>query len=247
MLEIIGLSAFYGKKQVIFDINTSIEGGRFTAVIGRNGSGKSTFLSCLSSSIRCSGSILLDGKAISNFKKRDLAKKISYLPQNLPATPFTVRESVGFGREPYTDLSGKFTDDDKSAVANAIEKCGIMHLSDKKMNEISGGERQTAYLAMMLAQDADIMLLDEPTTYMDAPNAREFLNILSEERARGKTVVAVMHDLTQAVRYADNVILIDGGKLIFAGTRSEAVESNVIEKIMGVNSYKLDDGSFVFI
>ena len=110
MLEIIGLCAAYGKKQVLFDINTSLGRGKFTAIIGRNGSGKSTLLSCLASSIRYSGKILLDGRAVSEFKKRDLAKRISYLPQNLPSTQFTVRESAAFGREPYTDLSGKLTD-----------------------------------------------------------------------------------------------------------------------------------------
>jgi len=247
MLKIDNLSTSYGKIKVLFDINTVIEDGKFTAIIGRNGSGKSTFLSCLASLIRYSGKILLDGRCISEFKKRDLAKKISFLPQSLPSTSFTVRETVAFGREPYTDLSGKLTDKDKIAISEAIAKCGISHLSEKRMNEISGGERQTAYLAMMLAQDADILLLDEPTTYMDAPNAREFMKILTEERDQGKSVVAVMHDLGQAVRHADNVILIDSGKIVFAGTRDKAIESNVIEKTMGVEAHRLNDGSVVFV
>ena len=154
MLEIKDLSASYGKRKVLSDINAVIERGKFTAIIGRNGSGKSTFLSALASSMRYSGSILLDGKSLSDFKKRDLAKKISYLPQNLPITPFTVRETAAFGREPYTDLSGKLNDGDKMIVESALEKCGLLHLSEKRMNEISGGERQMAYLAMMIAQDA---------------------------------------------------------------------------------------------
>ena len=247
MLEIKDLCASYGKKKVLFDINTVIEDGKFTAVIGRNGSGKSTFLSCIASSCKYSGSILLDERAMSEYKKRDLAKKISYLPQNLPITPFTVRETAAFGREPYLDLSGKLNDEDIMIVTNALKKCGISHLSEKRMNEISGGERQMAYLAMMMAQDADIMLLDEPTTYMDAPNAREFMNILTSERDRGKTVVAVMHDLTGAVKYADNVILIDGGRLIFAGTKEECLAKKVIENIMKVESHMIADGRKVFI
>ena len=247
MLEIRDLSASYGKRKVLSDINAVIERGKFTAIIGRNGSGKSTFLSSLASSMRYSGSILLDGKALSDFKKRDLAKKISYLPQNLPITPFTVRETVAFGREPYTDLSGKLNDGDEMIVGSALEKCGLLHLSEKRMNEISGGERQMAYLAMMIAQDAELMLLDEPTTYMDAPNARGFMKILSEERESGKTVAAVMHDLTGAVKYADNIILIDCGKLIFAGTREDVLSSKLIESTMGVESCRLDNGSVVFI
>ncbi|MBO5702181.1 MAG: ABC transporter ATP-binding protein [Clostridia bacterium] len=247
MLEIIGLSAAYGKKQVLFDINTVIEDGKFIAIIGRNGSGKSTFLSCLASIGRYSGKILLDGQGISELKKRDLAKKISFLPQTLPVTPFTVRETAAFGREPYTDLSGKLTDEDKKAVADALEKCGISNLSEKRMNEISGGERQMAYLAMMLAQDADVLLLDEPTTYMDAPNAREFMKILTEERNRGKSVVAVMHDLTQAVKYADYILLIEEGKAVFFGTKEECLAEKAIESVMCVESHIIEDGKIVFI
>lgn len=247
MLKIENLSASYGKKQVLFDVNAEIEAGRITAIIGRNGSGKSTLLSSIASQKSYSGRILLDGCDISGLKKRDLAKKISCLPQNLPVTPFTVYETVAFGREPYLDLSGRLTDEDKEAVSGAIERCGIVHLAEKRVNEISGGERQTAYLAMMLAQNAEIMLFDEPTTYMDAPNAREFMKILTAERDRGKAVVAVMHDLGQAVRYADNVILIDLGKIVFSGKTDDAISSKEIEKIMGVEAHKLDDGSFVFV
>ena len=247
MLEIKDLCASYGKKNVLFDINTVIEDGKFTAVIGRNGSGKSTFLSCIASSCKYSGSILLDGKSVSDFGKRDLAKRISYLPQTLPVTPFTVYETAAFGREPYTDLSGKLKDNDKKAVKDALDRCSLCSLAEKRMDQVSGGERQMAYLAMMMAQDADIMLLDEPTTYMDAPNAREFMNILTSERDRGKAVVAVMHDLTGAVKYADNVILIDGGRLIFAGTRDDVLSSGIIESTMGVESCRLDNDSVVFI
>ena len=104
-----------------------------------------------------------------------------------------------------------------------------------------------AYLAMTLAQDADILLLDEPTTYMDAPHARKFLDILKNAQGGGKTVAAVMHDLTQAVKYADNIILIDAGRIIFAGTRKECIESGEIERVMGVEKHSLDDGAVVFI
>ena len=158
-----------------------------------------------------------------------------------------MRETVAFGREPYTDLTGKPTKNDVEIIEKSIEKSGISHLTEKRMNEISGGERQTAYLSMMLAQDADILLLDEPTTYMDAPNAREFMRILSSERDRGKAVVAVMHDLTGAVEYADNVILIDGGRLVFAGTKEECLAKKVIENIMKVESHMIVDGRTVFI
>lgn len=245
MLKFDNISVFYGKKQVLFDISASIERGKFTAIIGRNGSGKSTLLSALTLQTAYSGKILLDGRDISSIDRRERAKMISFLPQNLPVTQFTVGETVAFGREPH--ISFKLTDADLGIVEKSLEKCGISHLRDKKLTEISGGERQMAYLSMMLAQDADLMLLDEPTTYMDAPNAREFLKILSEERDRGKSVVAVMHDLTSAAKYADDILLIDGGKVLFKGTKEKCLEEKAIENVMEVESHKLDDGRVVFI
>ena len=245
MLKIENLSAFYGKKQVIFDLSFELERGKFTAILGRNGSGKSSLLSCIASQKRYSGKILLDEREISEIMPRERAKMLSYLPQNLPLTQFTVLETVAFGREPY--ISFKLTDTDNEIIEKSIERCGISHLRNKKLTEISGGERQMAYLAMALAQDADVIMLDEPTTYMDAPNAREFLSTLKSAQSEGKTVVAVMHDLTAAVKYADNIILIDEGRIIFAGTRKECIESGEIERVMGVEKHSLDDGNVIFI
>ena len=245
MLEIIDLNASYGKKQVLFNINALIEKGKFTAVIGRNGSGKSSLLACLASIKSFSGRILLEKRDISELSSRERAKKLSYLPQSLPATQFTVFETVAFGREPYTSF--KLTEADVEIIKRAIEKCGISSLKGKRIGEISGGERQMAYLSMMLAQNADIMLLDEPTTYMDAPNAREFMRILCDERDRGRTVIAVMHDLTQALKNADSIILLDGGRIVFAGSKEDCLRKGVIEEVMHVEAHKLNDGSTVFI
>ena len=245
MLKIEDLSAFYGKKQVLFDLSFELERGKFTAILGKNGSGKSSLLSCLASQKRYSGKILLGEREISEIPPRERAKIISCLPQNLPLTQFSVRETVAFGREPY--ISFKLTDSDNEIVEKSIEKCGISHLKDKALTEISGGERQMAYLAMTLAQDADILLLDEPTTYMDAPNAREFLSTLKQAQSEGKTVAAVMHDLTAAVKYADDILLIDGGKVVFLGTREKCIESGAIERVMGVEKHSLDDETVVFI
>jgi len=245
MLKIEDLSAFYGKKQVLFDLTFELERGKFTAILGKNGSGKSSLLSCLASQKRYSGKILLGEREISQIPPRERAKIISCLPQNLPLTQFSVRETVAFGREPY--ISFKLTDSDNEIVEKSIEKCGISHLKDKVLTEISGGERQMAYLAMTLAQDADILLLDEPTTYMDAPNAREFLSTLKQAQSEGKTVAAVMHDLTAAVKYADNIILIDAGRIIFAGSREECIKSGEIERVMGVEKYCIGNKNIVFV
>ena len=245
MIKIENLSAFYGKKQVLFDLSFELERGKFTAILGRNGSGKSSLLSCIASQKRYSGKILLGECEISEIPPRERAKMLSYLPQNLPLTQFTVLETVAFGREPYTSF--KLSEADIEIIEKSIERCGISHLRNKKLTDISGGERQMAYLAMALAQDADVIMLDEPTTYMDAPNAREFLSTLKSAQSEGKTVVAVMHDLTAAVKYADNIILIDSGRIIFAGNREECIESGEIEGVMGVEKHSLDDGNVVFI
>ena len=245
MLKIENLSAFYGKKQVLFDLTFELERGKFTAIIGANGSGKSTLLSALTSQITYSGKILLGERDISEIPIRERAKMLSYLPQNLPPTQFSVRETVAFGREPY--ISFKLTDSDNEIIEKSIEKCGISHLKDKVLTEISGGERQMAYLAMTLAQDADVLLLDEPTTYMDAPHARKFLDILKNAQSDGKTVAAVMHDLTAAAKYADNVILIDAGRIVFAGTRDDCIESGSIERVMGVEKYCIGNKNIVFV
>ena len=245
MLKIEKLSAAYGKKQVIFDLSAEFGKGRFTAILGRNGSGKSSLLSCIGGIKDFSGRILLGDRDISSIPSRERAKMLSYLPQGLPVTQFTVREIVAFGREPY--ISFKLTEADGKIIDRAIEKCGISHLRNKKLTEISGGERQMAYLAMTLAQDADILLLDEPTTYMDAPHARKFLDILKNAQGGGKTVAAVMHDLTQAVKYADDILLIDEGRLIFAGSKEECLKNKAIERVMCVESHTLDDGTVIFI
>ncbi len=245
MLKIENLSASYGKKQVIFGLSAEFGKGRFTAILGRNGSGKSSLLSCIGGIKSCSGKILLGERDISGIPSREKAKMLSYLPQNLPVTQFTVLETVAFGREPYTSL--RLSESDIEIIEKSIEKCGISHLKNKKISEISGGERQMAYLAMTLAQDADVILLDEPTTYMDAPHARKFLDILKEAQKDGKTVAAVMHDLTGAVKYADDIILIDDGKLVFAGTKEKCLEEKAIEKVMCVEAHELEDGRVVFV
>ncbi len=245
MLKIEKLSAFYGKKQVIFELSAEFKSGRFTAILGRNGSGKSSLLSCIGGVKDYSGRILLENREISSIPIRERAKMLSFLPQSLPVTQFTVRETVAFGREPH--ISFKLSKSDREIIDSAIEKCGISHLKDKKLTEISGGERQMAYLAMTLAQDAEVILLDEPTTYMDAPHARRFLDILKESVNEGKSVVAVMHDLTQAVKYADDILLIDGGRRVFKGTKEKCIEECAIERIMGVEKHSLDDGVVVFI
>lgn len=242
------MSAFYGKRQVLFDIDLCVARGRFTAVIGRNGSGKSTLLASITSQIPHSGTITLAGRELSAFSRRERAKLTSFLPQSLPLTEFGVGATVAFGREPYLDLSGKLSHEDKEAIDQAVRLCGIGHLTEKKLSEISGGERQTVYLAMILAQGAEVMLLDEPTTYMDAARAKHFLGVLKGAQAEGgRTVVAVMHDISQAMRYANNIVLMDGGRVVFAGTREAAIASGEIERVMEVEKHTLQNGEIIYI
>ncbi|MGM9642912.1 MAG: ABC transporter ATP-binding protein [Eubacteriales bacterium] len=248
MMEIKNLSAFYGKRQVLFDIDLCIARGRFTAVIGRNGSGKSTLLASITSQIPHSGRVTLAGRDIAAYSRRERAKLISILPQSLPLTEFGVGATVAFGREPYLDVSGKLSQADRAAVDEAVRLCGIGHLTEKKLSEVSGGERQTVYLAMILAQGAEVMLLDEPTTYMDAARAKQFLGVLKKAQTeKNRTVVAVMHDISQVMRYADDIILMDGGRVVLAGTREAAISSGEIERVMEVEKHTLQNGEIIYI
>lgn len=238
MLEIKNLSFGYGKKQVLYDINLSINDGTFTAVIGLNGSGKSTFLSCIACLNSFSGSILLDDKDFTLLPRYQRATMLSYLPQSVKSVPFTALELVSMGRNPYKTSENKA----KSLAKACLDELGLLHLSDKKVNEISGGERQLCYFATVLCQDADLMLLDEPANGMDIGNEEKIYRI-SKQRCinEGKTVIAVMHNLSNAVKYADNIIILHSGKAVFFGSKEKCLDRQAIEKHFGVKKYVCGD------
>lgn len=245
MLKVKGLSVSYGKQKVLSGLDFEIERGSMTAIIGRNGSGKSTLLSALSGALECSGEILLDGRPLHEIPRAERAKKIAFLPQIMPSPQITVRELVSLGRSPYTGLSGRMGKGDAEAVEKAIDRVGISHVADKRADKISGGELRLSYLAMILAQDTEIILLDEPSAFMDIANERRMCQILQElKETEGKTVTVAMHSLSAAVSFADRVLITDRGNLAFCGTRDACLEAEIIEKNFTVTKHT--DGESVW-
>ena len=245
MLEIKGLSARVGGREFLKEIDLQLPAGTFTALVGRNGSGKSTLLGCVGGMKAYRGEILLCGEELRRLPLRERAKRMALLPQTLALPHITVEELVGLGRNPYVDIGHRFAAADREAVGRAVEAAGVSELRGRFVDELSGGERQRAYLAMTLAQETKLLLLDEPTTHMDAAGGDGFLRMLSQLRQQqGKTLLVVMHDLAEAVRYADRMAVMDEGRLVFSGSTEECLASSVLEQTLRVKRYEAEGRSF---
>ncbi|MBQ8892805.1 MAG: ABC transporter ATP-binding protein [Clostridia bacterium] len=207
-MKIAQISAFYGKKQALNHVTFELKPKKFTALIGKNGCGKSTLLKCIAGQIPHTGEIPLPREP------RERAKAVALLPQSLPALPMEAEALVAMGRTPYLNLAGTLTPTDREKIEEAIRLAGIQELRHRNAATLSGGELQKVYLAMVLAQDARILLLDEPTAHMDMGYAADFLRLLKTlNREQGKTVLAVLHDLNAAAAFADELLLMEQGRL----------------------------------
>lgn len=247
MLEVRSLSVVRQGKETLSGLDLSVSRGKITAVIGRNGSGKSTLLSALAGVRSYSGEIYFDKTELRSISARERAKKAAFLPQILPSPQFSVYELVSLGRSPRLGFSGKMGEIDLGAVQSALELVGIAHLAEKRADRISGGELRLAYLAMILAQDAQLMILDEPTAFMDAANERSTFELISMlKKEQEKTVVLAVHDLSLALSFADDIVVLDGGKIVFCGSRDDCLDSGMIESTFNVTRHT-DKSSVWFI
>ena len=229
------VSGGYGRKQVLYNIDAAFESGMITSVIGKNGCGKSTLLQmCCGLLTPSEGSITIDGVDIANIKHADLAKKISYLSQSHSAGSITVRSLVSHGRFPYLGYPRKYSSEDKRKIADAMELAEVTDIADKYANELSGGQLQRAYIAMLLAQDTDIMLLDEPATYLDMSSQLELMELAVKLKNAGKAIVMVVHDINTALIYSDNIIAMDGGRIIETGSPRHISRSEVVQDSLGI-------------
>ena len=245
MLEIKNLSVCRGKRTVLDDVTLTVTPHKLTALIGKNGCGKSTLISCINQTAPYTGEISFSGRNLALMRPKERACLLSFLPQTLFIPHVTVSELVTMGRSPYVDIGKHLTPRDREAVRDAIFAVKMEAFSNRYLDELSGGERQKAYLAMTLAQDTRVMILDEPTTYMDMAYEHAFLDLLdSMKRHRKKTLLVVMHNLNQAVRYADRLIVLDGGKIVFDGETSDCIQSGVIERVFGVRRYTGEERTF---
>lgn len=219
------LTVSYGTDKVLNDVSLSLPTGKITALIGPNGCGKSTLLNCFSRLLMPqSGTVFLGDNPINMLSSRQLARRLSLLPQHhLTPEGITVQELVSYGRNPWLSLWGRLSAEDNARVNVAMNQTRINHLAVRRLTELSGGQRQRAFLAMVLAQNTPVVLLDEPTTYLDINHQVDLMRLMGELRTQGKTVVAVLHDLNQASRYCDQLVVMANGHVMAQGTPEEVM------------------------
>ena len=235
-LEFQKVGAAYGAKPVLEDVTFTVSSGSISVLLGRNGAGKSTLLACLTGQKRdYTGRIVLDDREVRSLAPRQRAELVACLPQELPMPRVTVRELAAFGRAPYLPLTGSLRGPDREAVETAIRAVGLADLRDALVDELSGGQRKKAFFAMTLAQDAPVVVLDEPTAHLDAASRFEFLDLVERLRqTTGKTFLLVMHELPEALRCADRVAVLSERRLVFEGTPEECLAEGVPERCFGV-------------
>ena len=245
MLELKNISVGYGKKSVLTDITVSFEKEKLTSIIGINGCGKSTLLKAVLGILPLScGQIFIDGTDMHSLSRIETAKRIAYLPQCKSIPDMTVGQMVLHGRFPYLCYPRQYKKSDREIAQNAMDSVGIAHFADKQMYELSAGMRQTAYIAMALAQDTDYILLDEPTTYLDISHQLELVSLLSKLTASGKGIIAVMHDLPLAFNFSDTVTAIHNGKILAHSTPKEICAASITKEIFGIEMMQMTDDKF---
>lgn len=214
-----GLHLRFGDLQVLDDVSVEVPSGQFTALIGANGCGKTTLLNVLARMQKPdAGEVLLDGRPQGQFSRRELARHLALLPQHTGSPAgMTVRELVAQGRFPWQGWWRPWSERDQQAVERAATLAGIETLLDRQLITLSGGQRQRCWIAMTLAQDTPVILLDEPTTFLDIAHQVALLELLCQLREQGRTIVAVLHDLNQAARYADHLVMMGNGRLLAQG------------------------------
>jgi iron complex transport system ATP-binding protein len=243
MLKTKQLSVSYGKENIIYNLDLDIPEGKITALIGPNGSGKSTLLKTLCRiNKQFEGSLTIYDKSIKDYADKELSRYISLLPQVL-ITPedITVRRLVEYGRSPYLSYWGRLTADDHLKVDQAILETQIDELVDKKVDALSGGQRQRVWIAMVLAQDTPIVMLDEPTTYLDLSHQVELMKLIQKLNAAGKTVIVVLHDLNQACRYCDHLVVLKKGQVTNRGAPEDIFTQSLLKEVFNLDAIIIND------
>ncbi|WP_329172259.1 ABC transporter ATP-binding protein [Streptomyces sp. NBC_01477] len=229
-----GLHLAYDNRLVVEDLDLTVPPGRITAIVGANACGKSTLLRALARLLPPrQGSVELDGKALRSIPTRELAQRLGILPQT-PVAPegLTVIDLVSRGRSPHQSWWRQWSDADELAVHEALAATGLTDLADRAVDELSGGQRQRAWIAMTVAQGTPVLLLDEPTTYLDLAHQIDVLDLITDlNRRENRTVVMVLHDLNQACRYADHVIAMKSGRIVAQGPPAEVITAAAVEDV----------------
>ncbi|MFF9541999.1 ATP-binding cassette domain-containing protein [Streptomyces sp. SID4934] len=238
------LTLGYADRTVIDSLDLAVPPGRITVIVGANACGKSTLLRSMSRLLAPrAGRVLLDGRQVHRFPAKELARTMGLLPQS-PLAPegITVSDLVGRGRHPHQGVFSRWSREDDAAVASALEATQTEELAERAVDELSGGQRQRVWIAMALAQQTDLLLLDEPTTFLDVSHQVEVLDLLTDLNAgRGTTIVMVLHDLNLAARYADHLIALADGRLHAQGTPSEVLTEESVRAVFGLDSRIIED------
>lgn len=238
------LSAGHGERLVLEQLSLTIARGAITAIVGANASGKSTLLSALARQLTPRhGSVHLDGRDVATFGRKALGRRMGLLPQS-PLVPdgITVADLVGRARYPHQRWFGQWNAENEEAVVRALELTDTAHLASRIVDELSGGQRQRVWLAFAIAQDAPVMLLDEPSTFLDLATQGEVLDILADLNAHdGRTIVLVLHDLSQAARYAHEMIALKDGRVEATGSPEAVLTEANLERIFGLRARVIAD------
>ncbi|WP_330295683.1 ABC transporter ATP-binding protein [Streptomyces sp. NBC_00503] len=234
----------YDQRVIAENLSVEIPDNSFTVIVGPNACGKSTLLRALSRMLKPSrGRVLLDGQAIGSMPAKKVAKTLGLLPQSSIAPDgITVADLVSRGRYPHQGLLRQWSQEDERIVAESMASTGVAELADRAVDELSGGQRQRVWIAMALAQQTPLLLLDEPTTYLDIQHQIDVLDLCAElHENRGRTLVAVLHDLNHAARYATHLIAMRDGKVVAEGPPAEVVTAELVERVFGLRCQIIQD------
>lgn len=237
-----GVTVGYGGRTVLDGLDVAIPPGVITTIIGPNGCGKSTLLRTLTRLLKpVSGTVVLDGDDIARLRTRDVAKKLGLLPQ-APVAPegLTVADLVARGRHPHQSWLRQWSSDDADVVRRALAMTGVADLADRPVDSLSGGQRQRVWISMTLAQGTDLLLLDEPTTYLDLAHAIDVLDLVDDLHEGGCTVVMVLHDLNLATRYSDNLIVMKEGAILAQGHPRDVITAELLYEAFGLRAQVID-------
>ncbi|KAB2698120.1 ABC transporter ATP-binding protein [Ochrobactrum sp. Kaboul] len=243
-LTVSQLSSGYDDTLILDGLDLDVPSGKITVIVGANACGKSTLLRTMSRLLAPrKGQVLLDGKSIHKIPSRELARTLGLLPQS-PIAPegITVADLVSRGRNPHQKMFARWTREDDEAVAAALNATQTASLAERPVDELSGGQRQRVWIAMALAQQTEILLLDEPTTFLDIAHQVEVLDLLTDlNRERGTTIVMVLHDLNLAARYADFLVAMNGGRLHVSGAPQDVLTEKTVADVFGLESRIITD------
>lgn len=232
------LSVGYHDKAIVSQVNLTIPEGKIVALLGPNGCGKSTLLKAMARIlIPMTGEVHWKDKNLHKLPSKELAQQLALLPQTQPIPEgIKVKDLIAYGRSPYTGFWGRLNKSDHAIIDNVMRETGVAELAEQLVSELSGGQRQRVWLAMTLAQDTPYLLLDEPTTYMDLSHQVELMHLLRVLNQTGKTVVTVLHDINQAARYCDHLIVMKQGQIITQGTPEEVLTKDMLKSVFDLNA-----------